>query len=295
MNYLDLFSGIGGFHLGLMKAGFQFQWIGFSEIWKPAIELYQFYFPDAVNLGDITKINPAELPEIDICTAGFPCQDISIANTKGKGLSGARSSLFWDIIRICGVHRPKIILLENVKNLLSKNGGKDMYTILNALQKLGYVGQYEVLNSKNFGVPQRRERVFIIGFRDQPAPEIFPLGESDYGNHQTGQKETSTCLSAKNRYDPCTEQFIANTIKVHNQGHTGRPCTDTYISYAICSNAGMPRSKTIITQVDPIRTGETARISRWVDSARFKMLGNAVTIPVIEAIGKKILNALSEV
>ena len=117
MNYLDLFSGAGGFHLGLKQAGIKFKKTFFSEIDKNAIKIYKKQFPNSIELGDINNINEKKLPKIDMVTFGFPCQDIS-TNRHGKGITGEKSSLFNQAIRIISWCKPKYFIFENVKNLL---------------------------------------------------------------------------------------------------------------------------------------------------------------------------------
>ena len=157
----------------------EFRCIGFSEIDKFASELLKNKFPTVKNYGDATKIIPEELPDFELLVGGFPCQAFSIAG-KRKGFEDTRGTLFHDIVRILKVKRPRNILLENVKGLLNHDGGRTFATILASLSELGYVIQWMVFNSKFFGVPQNRERVFIIGsLRGEPIPEILPLGESD--------------------------------------------------------------------------------------------------------------------
>ena len=227
MKYFSLFSGIGGFELGIHNAyvetanrtkngrskatketrggkgykksesaGPERGWIGkhdnrssprqesltcigYSEIDKYATEIYQRHFPDHKNYGDITKIKPNKLPNFDLLVGGFPCQAFSIAG-KRKGFKDTRGTLFFDIARILRNKKPRLFLLENVKGLLSHDNGSTFKTIIATLTKLGYDVQWQVLNSKNFGVPQNRERVFIVGhLRGTSRPKIFPFTENN--------------------------------------------------------------------------------------------------------------------
>lgn len=177
---IDLFAGIGGFTLGLEVAGFEC--IGYCEIDRYAQRSYSAIHGNkegAWFTDDITAVRPEDVPSCNLITAGFPCQDISISG-RGTGLRGARSSLFFEIIRIIQGKqrgdRPRWVILENVKNLLSINRGRDFATVLYSLAESGYDVEYQLLNSKNFGVPQNRERVFIVGhLRGRGAGKIFPI------------------------------------------------------------------------------------------------------------------------
>jgi len=142
--------------------------VGYSEIDKYAIQVYEKHFNHA-NLGDITKIKEKTLPDFDLLVGGFSCQPFSIAG-KRKGFEDLRGQVVFDIIRILRAKKPKMFLLENVKGLLSHNGGTTMEIICEELCESGYALDFEVLNSKNFGVPQNRERVFIIGKRLDTLP-----------------------------------------------------------------------------------------------------------------------------
>ena len=142
MKLLDLFSGIGGFHLGLEQAGFEFDWVGFSEIDKYANKLYKRRFKDAEELGDIRAVQPERLPDIDLVTFGFPCQDLSIAGKRG-GLQANRSSLFFEAMRIIGAKKPKYFIFENVKGLFSSNEGQDFDLILRTIADFGYDGGWQ--------------------------------------------------------------------------------------------------------------------------------------------------------
>jgi DNA (cytosine-5)-methyltransferase 1 len=163
IRYLSLFSGIGGFELGLQNSKHNFECVGFSEIDKYAVSIYERNFPNHINLGDATKIKTEELPDFDLLVGGFPCQAFSIAG-KRRGFDDTRGTLFFEIARVLKDKRPRYFLLENVRGLLSHNKGETFQTILEVLSDLRYDVQWEVLNSKDFGVPQRRERVFIKGY-----------------------------------------------------------------------------------------------------------------------------------
>ena len=160
-----MFAGIGGFRSGLSKFGDFFVPVGFCEIDPFARRAYEAIYDTKGELffEDARKIVPEELPDIDLICGGFPCQSFSIAGKRG-GFEDARGTLFFEIARIARVKRPKYLLLENVPGLLSHDGGRTFATILSTLSELGYDVAWQVLNSANFGVPQARKRVFIVGY-----------------------------------------------------------------------------------------------------------------------------------
>ena len=170
--------------------------IGFSEIDRYANQLLQIKFPEVKNYGDATKIDEHTFPDFDLLVGGFPCQSFSIAG-KRKGFDDTRGTLFFDIARILAYKKPRNVLLENVKGLLSHDGGKTFQTIIGVLTDLGYFVEWQVLNSKNFGVPQNRERVFIIGYLgEQPRRKVFPIGSSMRENNESSKRQTTGCINA---------------------------------------------------------------------------------------------------
>ena len=193
MNHLDLFSGIGGFSLGLHQAGIKPNWIGFSDIDKHANKVFKRRFPNAEQLGDIKSIRPGDLPNIDLVTFGFPCQDLSLAGKRG-GLQANRSSLFFEAIEIVKVKRPKYFIFENVKGLFSSNGGKDFDIVLREIADIGYDGQWQLVNTRWF-LPQNRERVYFIGhIRGESRPKVFPICENE-GEDKGSREEQRTMIS----------------------------------------------------------------------------------------------------
>jgi len=179
MKFIDLFAGVGGFHYGLEKSGKKFNCVWANEWDKYAGQIYQKRFPETpFNPNSITDIDAKDIPEHELLVGGFPCQAFSLAG-KRKGFEETRGTLFFEIIRIAKEKRPRLLLLENVKGLLSHDKGRTFAVILNALDEIGYNVEWEVLNSKNFGVPQNRERVFIIGhLRGKSFGKIFPIGQN---------------------------------------------------------------------------------------------------------------------
>lgn len=208
MRIFSTFSGIGGFEIGIHNAWLRSQdagqtvqgtqardsqgrseqlhqhgaeglsFVGYSEIDKYAISVYEKHFPGVKNYGDITKINEKELPDFDCLVGGFPCQAFSIAGRRG-GFDDTRGTLFFDLARILREKQPRYFVFENVKGLLSHDKGNTFRTIIATIDELGYDCQWSVLNSKDFGVPQNRERIIIVGhLRATPRPEVFPLERS---------------------------------------------------------------------------------------------------------------------
>ena len=162
LRVVSLFSGIGGFEEGLRLANIPHRVVFASEIDKFAQQSYGANFDSSVLIGDITKISETEIPDHDLLVGGFPCQAFSIAGQR-KGFEDTRGTLFFDVLRILKEKRPNYFLLENVKNLVSHDSGKTFRVILDSLAELDYVIDFTVLNSKDFGVPQSRERTFICG------------------------------------------------------------------------------------------------------------------------------------
>lgn len=181
MKFLDLFAGIGGFRLGTESAGHEC--VGFCEIDKFARKSYKAIHDTKgeIELHDITAVSDESIRRIgrvDIICGGFPCQAFSIAGNR-RGFEDTRGTLFFEIARFASILRPKYLFLENVKGLLNHDGGATFETILGALDELGYNVEWQVLNSKDFGVPQNRERVLIVGhLRGECTRRVFPLSKS---------------------------------------------------------------------------------------------------------------------
>jgi DNA (cytosine-5)-methyltransferase 1 len=169
MKYIDLFAGIGGMRIPFDELGCLNVFA--SEIDHGACQTYEANFGHMPN-GDITKIDEKDIPEHDLLLAGFPCQAFSIMGKK-LGFSDTRGTMFFEVERILKYHRPQVILLENVKQLVTHDEGKTLKVILDSLEKIGYYVKYKVLNALDFGLPQKRERVVIVGFLDHKLTADF--------------------------------------------------------------------------------------------------------------------------
>ena len=194
MKFLDLFAGIGGFRLGMESAGHEC--VGFCEIDKYARASYKAIHntEGEIELHDITAVSDESIRgfgSVDVICGGFPCQAFSIAGHR-RGFEDTRGTLFFEICRFASILRPKYLFLENVRGLLNHDGGATFETIIRTLDGLGYDVEWQVLNSKNFGVPQNRERVFIIGhLRGEHTRNVFPIGrESEQSDNQQSKIES---------------------------------------------------------------------------------------------------------
>lgn len=184
IKYLSLFSGIGAFEKALTNLHIPFELVGYSEIDKYASKAYSLIHkvPESMNLGDITKIDESILPQVDLITYGFPCQDISLAGLQ-KGLfntdgTKTRSGLFFDALRIIEHCKPQVAIAENVKNLTSEKFSEQFKLVLNSLSNAGYNNYWKVLNASDFEIPQKRERVFIVSIRKDIDIGIFQFPEA---------------------------------------------------------------------------------------------------------------------
>lgn len=219
---VSLFAGIGGFDLAMQRSAIDVR--AAVEIDAKCRQVLASRFPGVTLFGDIKEVSGADLisagfvPERGVITGGFPCQDLSVAGRRA-GLDGARSGLFWEIVRLLGEAPSKWFVLENVPGLLNSQGGRDMGIVVQALAELGYGVGWRVLDAQFFGVPQRRRRVFLVGSLGDPAggPEVLLERQGGIGNpakgHAKGQDIASTLGSSPPgsgpRSDPDRMTFVA--------------------------------------------------------------------------------------
>ena len=301
-NFIDLFAGIGGIRIPFDELGakcvFTSEWDRFSQ------KTYEANFKVKPH-GDITKIEASEIPAFDILLAGFPCQPFSNAGHK-KGFEDARGTLFFDICRIIEYHKPKILFLENVKGFKGHNKGNTFQVVCNSLKELGYNIHTKILNSKQFGVPQNRERIYIIAFRDNvnfdfPEPSNKKVSVGDILENNVDSKYTiSDKLWAGHK-----RRKIEHKIKGNGFGYSLFNKKSSYTS-TISARYYKDGSEILIEQAGnnprKITPKEGARLQGLPESFIFpvsdvqayKQLGNSVSVPVIRAIALEICRTIQE-
>lgn len=326
---IDLFAGIGGIRLGFEQAfKDSIQTVFVSEWDLYAQKTYKANFKDKFEIqGDITQINANQIPSFDICLAGFPCQAFSLAGNhqgfKDDYHGICRGTLFLDVARICDFHKPKVIFCENVKGLTIHDRGKTFKVILSTFENLGYKVFYQILNSKNFGVPQNRERIYIVAFRSDIAPKTFSFPPPS--NLKVCIRDIMEEKVPSVKYYLST-QYIS-TLKKHKERHEAKGNGFGYVirdlndvaGAIVCGGMGRERNLIIdnrlkdytpVTHIkgevnrDGIRKmtpREWARLQGFPDSFKidavsdvhlYKQFGNSVTVNVIEEIAKEIKKVL---
>ena len=318
--FIDLFSGIGGFRIAGQRCNLEC--VFSSEIDKSASQTYFENF-GSMPSGDITEIHSKDIPDHDILTAGFPCQAFSIAGKK-EGFKDTRGTLFFDIARILKEKKPKAFLLENVKGLLSNNKGKTIQRIYQVLSEIGYYTLDPiVLNSTYFGVPQNRERVYLVGFIDESVRKKFKMPinhlrtnksikdilENDPVSNKFYLSENylQTLISHKDRHSRKGNGFgfeiksvndYAATLVIGGMGLERNLIIDNKITdYTPVTNIKSPISKKNIRRLTP---RECARLQGFPDDYKFpvsdsvayKLIANSVTINVVEELLKRIISVI---
>jgi len=287
MKYVSLFAGIGGFDLALNRLGHECVYV--NEWDKYSAQTYEKNFGHKPDTRDIRAVDANEIPDHDLLVGGFPCQSFSIAG-KRRGFDDTRGTLFFDIARILADKRPRHFILENVKGLLSHDEGKTFQTILGVLSDLGYEYQWQVLNSKNFGVPQNRERVFIVGHsRNFPRSKVFPIGGDE---KEANQKYASTALDSNYWKGPDrhAQRTMIATYRHSMDGFKGYE----EMSPSIKSSEGSG-NQILINNIRRLTPMECERLQGFPDeftegvsdTQRYKQLGNAVTVNVVYEVAKE--------
>ncbi|MGI6049074.1 MAG: DNA cytosine methyltransferase [Petrimonas sp.] len=301
LKFIDLFAGIGGIRIGFERQGAE---CVFSSEWdKPAQKVYEANFGEKPH-GDINEIAPEEIPNHDILLAGFPCQPFSIAG-KQLGFADTRGTLFFNIEEILRTKQPKAFLLENVKRLTTHDKGRTFQVILEKLKDLGYTVYYKVLNTLDFGLPQKRERIYIVGFKEDihfsfPKPLKFykPLSEflesegdipSNYFVSPEMREKRYAMVKSIPQGDSIWHENIGGNISA--------------LPYSCALRAGGSYNYLLVNGERRLTGREMIRLQGFPDSFQIdmvpytqvrKMAGNSVSIPVIEAIAKQMDNAMKE-
>lgn len=299
IGFASFFSGIGGFELGFERAGFKA--LSQCEINPFCNEILKKHWPNVPKFTDIREVNNEHIPASSVWVGGFPCQDVSLARMgKREGLRGQQSGLFYEYARLLGEGRPRVVVVENVSGLLSSHGGRDFAIVIRTLAQLGYSVGWRTFNSKNFGVPQSRQRVYIVGcYRDPRGPgSILFEPERREGHAQASQQDGAPVVSPFKKVigDPGGEgpvvQSIAYCLYACSARHTGTDWSRTYVNYP---KKGAVRRLTprecegvMSFPYDWTVPNDSSLDIDVADSLRYHALGNAVTPPVAEWIACRV-------
>ena len=306
LKLIDLFAGIGGIRLGFEQAFLSnIKCVFSSEIDKYAIQTYQANFGGEPVFGDITQIEAKDIPDHDILLAGFPCQPFSQAGLK-KGFGDTRGTLFFDIERILRAKKPRVFLLENVKQLKGHNQGKTLEVILNHLHSIGYQTFVETLKARDFGVAQNRERIYIVGFLDKnikfsfPTALNIPTRVGDILEHNVDSKYTISDKLWQGHQRRKTQNKAAGKGFGYSLFNENSPYTNT-----ISARYYKDGSEILIEQKNKnprkITPKEASRLQGFPenfiipvsDAQAYRQFGNSVCVPVIKAIANEIKKSLN--
>jgi DNA (cytosine-5)-methyltransferase 1 len=296
MRFASFFAGVGGFDLGFQQAGLNPAF--HCEIDTYCQKVLKRHWPDVPLHGDINTLEPAGVPNAELWCAGWPCQDLSHANSQREGLDGRRSGLFFKFAQLAAIRKPRWIVLENVSGLLSADHGRDFERVINELEEIGYLGIWFSCNLLSLGIPQNRERVFLVGsYKSELSYNFYTDSSKLLGDHQAGAarrargKTGSDVSQGAVSNDPLLVQrrggfgytkatSFSPTLRAqtgrHQGGHTDRPI--------VCGQ-----------ELDLERVRETDGIPRGLDGRRGRFIGNAVAPPVARFIGSRILEIESKV
>lgn len=301
LKVLSLFSGIGAFEKSLTKLGVDYELVNYCEINKHASKAFSLIHgvSESLNLGDISKVDPNSIPDFDIMTYGFPCQDISaMGNMKGlinEEGTLTRSGLFYEAMRIVKEKKPKFLIAENVKMLVSKKFKGDLASMISFLDDLGYETTYQVLNSKDYGIPQSRNRVYIVSTRKDldasfefPAPIALNAKASDYyddavtDEHYINDRQEAYYLDEwrlKKKYSSLNaDVIICQTTK---QGNLSNP--QNFVKDE--KGVRIMTSRELLALQGFDKADADILLANGIPKEQIgKMSGNSITVNVLEAI-----------
>lgn len=286
----SFFSGIGGFDIAFENKGFSTQML--CEINPFCNQILDRHWPDTLKMTDINRIEVSKIPDAEVWCGGFPCQDISVARGASTrlGLAGHRSGLFYQFANLIAERNPQVVVIENVGGLFNSNKGRDFGVILQTLSSLGYGIAWRLLNSRYFGVPQSRTRVYLCCWKNNAAKALNVMFDKEGSEKpQNARKDFLTEASAKDEYPKVPN--VAYCLAASSGRHTG---TDWSRTYVVCKNGvrrlspveserlqGFPDNWTI-----PL--GKNGNPDDKIDTFRYTAIGNAVSVPVVEWIAGKI-------
>ncbi len=306
----SLFSGIGGIDLGFVQAGFDIEWA--NDIDPAACMTYRHNFPNTYLIeGDVCDIDPCTLPNIDVLVAGFPCQSFSIMGYQ-RGFKDPRGNLFFEIARFIDMKKPRVVFLENVKNLIEHDNGKTFLAIYNTLAQLGYSVKYKVMNATDVNIPQNRARIFIVAFRDIADcdhfvfPDAVPLKATiDDVVERSLKQDDIYYYGSSNQYFKELNAKIVDKTGIYRIDDSGVAMRKWNICPTLKANMGTYPDRVPIIRDDfgirKLTPYECLALQGFLKNYRFpkipmasayKQCGNSVVVPVIRRIAEKIKEVL---
>lgn len=299
--FVDLFAGIGGIRIPFTELGGK---CVFSSEWDKAAQISYSYNFGEVPFGDITKINSDSIPKHDVLLAGFPCQAFSIIG-KMKGFADTRGTMFFEVARILQHHHPKAILLENVKQLVSHDGGKTFKVILDTLAELGYSVKWKILNALDFGLPQKRERVIIVGFKSAAACEQFnfdfePIAYNLASVLEDDKNVDSSLFASDMILDKRRKRVEGKNVFYPSVWHENKSGNISILPYACALRTGASYNYLLINGYRRPSSRELLRFQGFPEKFKIEVshqeirrqTGNSVAVPMIRAVAKKIIQLL---
>jgi DNA (cytosine-5)-methyltransferase 1 len=316
MKFIELFAGVGAFRLGLERTGHECVWA--NEWLERPRSIYARNFGEQPDGRDIRDVSAGDIPSADLLVGGFPCATFSVAGKRtGFSLDDTRGTLAFEMFRLAHEKSIPYLLFENVKGLLNHDGGRTFEIILEVLDGLGYDCQWELLDSQNFGVPQHRERIFLIGhLRGKPRPKVFPIGRASRSNDETNSQERkgregffsdiSPTLDAHYYKGGNARQYVVQTesrrdkeMRTYTEG-----VVPTLTAQMGTGGGNVPYVLPVeenlrIRKLTPLECERLQGLPdgwtefyhdgrRVSDSERYERCGRTITIPVVEAIGRKL-------
>lgn len=306
LRFIDLFCGIGGFHLAAdqvaKERNIKAECVFASDIDADAQKVYTANF-NMTPAGDITQISEHDVPDHDVLFAGFPCQAFSICGDR-KGFEDTRGTLFFDVARILDAKRPRAFVLENVKQLRTHDGGQTLKTIMRTLYQIGYHAQYKVLNALDYGLPQKRERILIVGFRELrqfewaqgkvPMKPLSEILEKDVADFYYASEAIKASRKAKREGK---QQFNEDTI-----WHENKAGNISAYPYSCAMRAGASYNYLLVNGERRMTEREMLRLQGFPDTFKIvcgygatrKQAGNSVAVPCVATVFRQVMAALEK-
>ena len=291
----SFFAGIGGFDVAFERNGFETKYL--CEINPFCQSILNAHWPDVKKGGDINEIQLDDIPRADVWCGGFPCQDISVARGKSKrlGLSGTRSGLFYRYAELIDQAKPKVVIIENVEGLFTSNGGRDFGVILQTMTSMGYAVAWRLFNSRYFGVPQSRTRVYMCCWLNQPGKALHVMFDKT-GAEKPKHSRTDfiTESNQPNKYPKVPK--VSYCLAATSGRHTG---TDWSRTYVVCRNGVRRMTPLESERLQGFPDNWTAPIdiqgdTEVINSLRYTAIGNAVSVPVVEWVADRVYKELGK-